>query len=114
MKTIIVTVGLIFTVVVMNAQDTLAGVYDTGKGNTKIEIKEQEGVCTGTVVSSDKLKPGTLMLKEITSVGGTWQGKLYSVKKKKWYDAVFREEDGQLLVTVDAGIAKRTVTWTKE
>lgn len=104
------TLVLLFSVISIQAQNTLNGVYHTGKENTKIEINESEG----KVLTSDKAKEGMLILRDIELVDGHWKAKLFSAKKKKWYDAVLKESEGILKVTVDAGIVSKTIEWTKE
>ena len=53
------------------------------------------------------------MLKDIKSVDGEWKAKLFSPKKKKWYDAVLENKDEKLFVTIDAGFMSKTFEWTK-
>jgi uncharacterized protein (DUF2147 family) len=98
----------------MNAQ-SIAGIWNTGQDNTKIEITEKSGVYSGNVVSSDnaEVKIGKLFLKEVKSSGGKWKGKLYSPKKDTWYNAVLEEKGNLLLVTVKAGITNKTIEWKK-
>ena len=110
MKTITLTICFLFFLVTVNAQDSLSGVYDMGKGNTKIEVEGSKG----KVVSSDKLEEGTLMLKDITAVDGAWNAKLFSPKKDKWFDAVLEKKGNLLLVTIDAGLMNKTLEWSKE
>lgn len=105
---------LLLSAFVTNAQNILSGIYRTGENNTKIEIKENGGVYSGIVIASDKAERGILILKDITPIGGEWKGQLFSAKKKKWYKAVLKREEDQLLITVNAGIAKRTVRWSRE
>jgi uncharacterized protein (DUF2147 family) len=100
----------------MNAQTSITGIWDMGQDNTKIEIKGDNGVFEGRVASSDNpsAKIGNVILKDVKSVGGTWTGKLYSVKKNKWFDAVLKAEGNQLLVTVSSGRMSKTLKWSKE
>lgn len=112
----ILTLCIMFSALAMHAQASLAGTWDMGKDNTKIEIKEGNGVYEGRLASSDNAnaKIGNLILKEVKSVGGIWRGKLYAPKKKEWYDAALKAEGTQLLVTVKSGWMSKTVKWTKE
>ncbi len=100
----------------MNAQQYLTGVWDTGKDNTKIEISEQDGVYSGIVVSSDNAKviPGKEILKDVKSVDGGWKGKVYAMRMGKWLDANLEEKGDLLLVSVKAGLMRRTLEWEKE
>jgi len=99
----------------MHAQ-SIAGVWNTGQENTKIEITEKSGVYSGKLVASDnaKAKIGALLIKDVKSVGGEWEGKMYSPKKGKWYNATLEEKGGQLLVTVKSGWMSKTVEWKKD
>lgn len=111
----LITCLLVFSAISMQAQESIAGIWNTGKDNTKIEITKEDGAYVGKIQSSDnaKAETGTLMLKEVKAVAGEWKGKLYSPKKGKWYDAVLKEAEGQLLITVKAGLMTSTVEWKK-
>lgn len=100
----------------MNAQSSISGIWNTGQDNTKIEIESENGIYDGKIISSDNsnAKKGTLILKDVKSVSGKWKGKMYSPKKKEWFDAVLKVEGSQLLVTVKSGWVSKTVKWTKE
>ena len=102
--------------ITLPAQESLVGIWNTGNENTKIEITADDGVYFGTIISSDKAdaKIGNQLLKDVKSVQGEWKGKLYSPKKGKWYDATITENGNILEVQVKAGLAKKTLEWTKE
>ncbi len=113
--------GLIFNLLLfalgMQAQQPLAGVWDTGKDNTKVEISEQEdGVFSGVVVSSDNtnVKAGKELLKDVKSVDGEWKGKVFALKRGKWMDAILEEKGDLLLVSVKSGMMSKTLEWKKE
>ena len=112
---IILTFCILFSALTMNAQESIAGIWNMGKDNTKIEITEDNGVYGGKIVSSDNTnaKIGNQLLKDIKSVGGEWKGKMYSPKKNKWYNVVLEEKGKQLLVTVKAGMMSKTLEWKK-
>lgn len=115
MKVTAVLFILLFGAISMNAQSSLNGVWNTGQDNTKIEIKSENGFYLGKIISSDNsnVKIGTLILKEVKSESGKWKGKLYSLKKKKWFDAALELKGSKLMVTVKSGWASKTVDWTK-
>ncbi len=115
MKTVLMCF-ILFSTLTLSAQQTPSGIWNTGKDNTKIEIKEENGVYAGKIVSSDNAKAeiGKLLLKEIELVDGEWKGKLFAAKKGKWMDAVLKEKGNQLLITVKAGLMKKTIEWVKE
>ena len=104
---------ILFSTLTMNAQQSIAGIWNTGKDNTKIEITAVNGVYEGIIVSSDnaKAKIGKILLKDIQSVGGKWKGKLFAAKKGKWMDAVLEEKGSQLVITVSAGWMSKTIEW---
>ncbi len=106
---------IVFNTLTLNTQDSLIGVWNIGQDNTKVEITNHNGIYEGRIISSDntKAKAGGLILKEVKSVNGKWQGKLYSPKKKEWFDAVLKVEGKKMLVTVKSGVASKTVEWIK-
>jgi len=99
----------------MNAQ-SLAGVWNTGEENTKIEITEDNDVITGKILSSDNAKAavGNQILKNLKFSDGQWTGKIYAAKKEEWYDATLEEKDNQLNITIKVGWMSKTITWKKE
>jgi len=116
MKKLAILFCVLLLAITMHAQSSLAGVWDTGKDNTKVEISEQDGIYHGVVVSSDNanVDPGKELLKEVKSVDGTWKGKVYALRKGKWLDAVLEEKGDLLLVSVKAGMMSKTLEWKKE
>ena len=102
MKNLLVLTCILFSTICMNAQQAIEGVWNTGKENTKIEIKEgADGAYAGTVISSDNTnaKIGKQLIKDVKLVDGEWKGKLFAAKKKKWMDATLKEKGNQLLIT---------------
>ena len=112
----VITLCILFSALSIHAQTSISGIWNTGQDNTKIEIKGDNGVYEGRLISSDNAnaKIGKLILKDVKSVSGTWKGKLYSVKKNKWFDAVLKAEGNHLLVTVSSGWNSKTLKWSKE
>ena len=112
---VIITLCILLSALAAHAQTSITGIWDTGQENSKIEIKEMNGVYEGKLVSSDnpKAKIGNLILKDVKSVGRTLKGKLFSVKKNKWFDAVLKTEGKQLLITISSGISSKTLKWSK-
>lgn len=107
---------ILFLSLTMHAQESLTGTWNMGEDDTKIEIKKGDGVYEGRIASSDNAnaKIGNLILKDVKSVNGKWKGKLYSPKKKEWFDATLKVAGKKLLVTVKSGLMSKTVEWTKE
>ena len=115
MKQIAIIFSILFSFTTMNAQ-SLAGVWNTGDENTKIEITEDDGIVKGKILSSDnaEAKIGNQILKDFKFNKGEWKGKLYAAKKGEWYDAVLKENGGQLDITVKVGWMSKTVHWKKD
>jgi len=93
----------------LSYSQSIEGVWNTGKENTTIEIKNGEG----KIYSSDNQKAtkGKLMIKEIQKTNNTYKGKLYIIKKKRWVDAEFIPNGNSLNVTVSAGWRSKTLKW---
>lgn len=100
----------------MNAQKSIQGTWNTGQDNTLIEIEEVNGVCNGTLVSTDKpgAKIGAIVVKEVKPSGSKWKGKVYSPKKKDWFDADLEAKGDKLTVTIKSGFMSKTVDWTRK
>lgn len=113
---ILFTYCIFFSVLTMNAQTSLGGLWNMGQDNTIIEIKAENGTYQGKIASSDNAnaKIGSLILKEVKSVDGIWKGKLYSPRKNEWFDAVLKAEGNKLLLTVKSGWMSKTLEWAKE
>lgn len=110
---ILIVFSLILSAITMNAQQSIAGTWNTGNENTKIEITKTNGIYNGKTVSSDnpEVKIGKVFLKNVKSSGDKWKGKVYSPKKDTWYNAVLEEKNGQLLVTIKSGWVSKTLKW---
>ncbi|MEM6806899.1 MAG: hypothetical protein AAF696_36195 [Bacteroidota bacterium] len=116
MKKISVLFCILFTALSMHAQQSIAGIWNTGKENTKIEITEVNGLYQGKIISSDNsaAKIGTILLKDIKPLRKGYKGKLFAAKKGEWMDAVLKEKDNQLSITVSVGFMSKTIEWAKE
>ena len=115
MKKLILTFGFIVAAFSVHAQTSITGVWNMGKDNSLIDIKEANGINTGTVISSDNAElKGKLLLKDVKLVGQEWKGQLYVPRLGKWADVTISKKDSsRLLVAVSAGLASRTVEWVK-
>ncbi|NJO00615.1 MAG: DUF2147 domain-containing protein [Bacteroidia bacterium] len=116
MKKLFLIFCFLLTVICTYAQESITGVWAMEKENTKIEIKENGGISEGTVVSSDNADViGKLLLKDVKLAGDKWTGKLYAPKLEKWMDVVITKKDAnKLSLAAKAGVASRTLEWTKE
>lgn len=115
MKKILILIAVFFTTISINAQ-SIAGVWNIGEDNTKVEITETNGVFNGKILSSDnaKAKIGNPILKDVKFSKGEWKGKMYAAKKGKWYDAVIKEKGNQMDVSIKVGFMSKTLKWKKE
>ena len=116
MKNLALIFFILFSTTTMNAQHSIAGIWNTGDDNTKIEITENDGAFYGKILSSDNTKAniGKQILKDVKFSNGEGKGKMYAAKKGKWYDAVLKENGNQLDVTIKVGFMKKTLEWKKE
>jgi len=116
MKNIALTFCMLFSITTMNAQQSIAGIWNIGDDDTKIEITENNGIFYGKISSSDNTQAniGKQILKDVKFNNGEWKGKMYAAKKGKWYDAVFKEKGNQLDVTIKVGFMSKTLEWKKE
>ena len=115
MKSLSIIFVVLFATFSMNAQQDLAGIWNTGEDNTKIEITEDAGVFKGKILSSDnaKAKIGTQIIKDVKLSNGEYKGKLYAAKRGEWYDVVLKENSSQLDITIKVGWMTKTVEWKK-
>lgn len=115
MKNLSMFIVILFSSFSMNAQ-SLAGVWNTGEDNTKIEITEVNGVYSGKILSSENTdaKVGSQILKNIKLSNTEYKGKLYAAKKGEWYDAVLKENGNQLDITIKVGWMSKAISWKKD
>jgi hypothetical protein len=100
------------------AQQSLEGVWQTGEDNTKIETYQKDGEWFGKIISTDnpkaKAKIGTDILRNFKKNGDFWEGKLYSLKKKKLVDAVITPGKNKLIIEATVGFFTKEIEWSKE
>ncbi|MGB0880688.1 MAG: DUF2147 domain-containing protein [Polaribacter sp.] len=98
------------------AQSDIAGKYVVGEQNTIVKIEPQEDVFLGKITSSDnpKAKIGKLMVKDLKEKKGKWKGKVYSPKRKEWFDAEFIPKKNTLDVKIKVGFFSKTMKWTRK
>ncbi len=117
LKTIITLLLISVTSITSYAQTDIAQEWVLGKKNTIIKIEKQnDNNYEGKIIASDNPKVilGKLMVKELKNKNGKWKGKLFSPKKKEWYDAEFAPKENVLEVKVKAGFFSKTIEWTKK
>ncbi|MFK7770512.1 MAG: hypothetical protein AB8F94_00180 [Saprospiraceae bacterium] len=108
MKNFALTICLLLATIIMNAQQSLLGIWNTGEYNAKIEISKENGVCNGKILSSDNAnaKIGNQIIKDVKLERG--------LRKGKWYDVVLKPKGKELEIKIAVGFIKKTLNWTKE
>jgi uncharacterized protein (DUF2147 family) len=98
------------------AQSDIRGTWNTGEQHTLVEIVKEGEAYAGKVISSsnDKLKPGTLLIKDVKLKKNKWKGQMYAPKKGEWYNAEFTNKGNTLEIVLSVGFMRKTVEWTKE
>jgi uncharacterized protein (DUF2147 family) len=113
---IIIVITAFFGTLLINAQSSLAGKWNTGQHNTIIEITEVDGELKGKFASSDndRVEIGKVMLKELKLEEDTWKGQIYSMRRESWMPAEIKREGNELKLEVFAGKRSRKVTWIQK
>lgn len=98
------------------SQSNFSGNWIVGEQNTIVKIEQVNGVYIGKIISSDnpKAEIGKPMVKELKQTKGVWNGKIYSPKRKEWYDAEFIQKGNKLIMEISVGYFNKTVEWTKK
>lgn len=98
------------------AQTDLSGEWIVGEQNTVVKIEQHNSIYSGKIISSDnpKVEDGKLMVKELKQTKGKWTGKVYSPKRKHWYDAEFIQKGNILNVEISVGFFSKTIEWIKK
>jgi len=114
-RTLAIAVITLFSVS-MYAQSDISGTYVLGKKNTVVKIEQEETVFNGKIMSSDnpKAEIGKLMVKDLKVKKGKWKGKIYSPKRKEWYDAEFIPKENTLDVKIKVGFFSKTIEWVRK
>ncbi|CAM1369199.1 DUF2147 domain-containing protein [Tenacibaculum xiamenense] len=115
LKTVITILFISITSITSYGQTDIAKEWVLGKKNTIVKIEKQnDNNYEGKIIASDNPKAiiGKLMVKELKNKNGKWKGKLFSPKKKEWYDAEFTPKENVLEVKVKAGFFSKTIEWT--
>lgn len=112
MKNITFVFVFLLGAISINAQ-SIEGLWNTGKENTIVKIKKVDNLYEGAIYSSDNSNApiGKLIVKDIEKKEGTYIGKIYVDKKRKWYNAEFIRTGNKLKVTVSSGLMDKTVDW---
>ena len=100
----------------MYAQTSIDGVWNTGKDNTKVKITKENNIWMGKILSSDNEKAplGKEILKDLEKKGETWNGKLFVIRKKEWYNVRIQINGNELELIVKAGFINKSSIWERE
>ena len=95
------------------SQDVLKGVWNTGEDNTLIEVYKKDEAYFGKIVSSDNSKAtiGLDVMRNFILTENKWIGKIYSLKKKKEFDAELIDNGDLLKIAVSAGFFTKKLEW---
>lgn len=114
MGNIVVTLTLFLGIISSNSQP-LAGLWNTGKENTIVEISEENGEFLGKIKSSDNEKAiaGNVILKDLLKTNDGWRGRLFVPKRQKWLDVKIAPSEARLDLVVSAGFIEKEVQWLR-
>ena len=104
---------LMFTIVYTSAQQSLEGLWKTGKEETLIEISYLNEQLIGKIKSSknEQAEIGKIILKNLQSEGKKWVGKIYAVKRKEWYSVKIVPQKEKLDLKIGSGLFSKTLEW---
>ena len=107
---------LMFSVVYTSAQQSLEGLWKTGKEETLIEISYSNEQLIGKIKSSknEQAEIGKIILKNLQSEGNKWVGKIYAVKRKEWYSVKIVPQKEKLDLKIGSGLFSKTLEWKRE
>jgi uncharacterized protein (DUF2147 family) len=98
--------------------DSITGKWK-GAGNSAVVQIQNKGSYYEGVIVEDAQNPAlvsTVIFKNLaySAVYGVWQGRIYSVKKKKDFDVTIRMKDSdKFTMIVDTGRRHRMVEWKR-
>lgn len=106
---------LMFSIVYSSEQQSLEGLWKTGKEETIIEISFSSEQLIGKIKSSnnEEAEMGKIILKALRSEGNKWVGKIYDVKRKKWYNVEIISKEEVLELKISSGIISKSLQWKK-
>jgi uncharacterized protein (DUF2147 family) len=98
------------------SQFSLEGIWNTGEENTKIEIIQTNNKWNGRIKSSENKSAqiGQIILKDLKKEGKKWTGKIYSFKRKEWYEVEIFPSNSILRLEIKVGFLSKTIKWTNK
>ncbi|QMU63789.1 MAG: DUF2147 domain-containing protein [Flavobacteriaceae bacterium] len=115
MKVLTTLFLLMFSIVYTSAQQSLEGLWKTGKEETIIEISFSSEQLIGKIKSSnnEEAEMGKIILKDLRSEGNKWVGKIYAVKRKEWYNVEIISKEEVLELKISSGLMSKSLQWKK-
>jgi uncharacterized protein (DUF2147 family) len=106
---------LMFSIVSTSAQQSLEGLWKTGKEETIIEISFSNEQLIGKIKSSnnEEAEMSKIIIKDLRSEINKWIGKIYAVKRKKWYDVEIVSKEEVLELKIISGLMSKSLQWKK-
>ena len=96
------------------AQQRITGQWDPGRVHSIVKIYQVQGEYYGKVITSDREEAiGKLALKDLSSQGNSWSGKIYVFKRQKWFNVTIEPTESTLMLTISSGMFQRQIQWTK-
>ena len=115
MKVLTTLFLLMFSIVYTSAQQSLEGLWKTGKEETIIEISFSNEQLIGKIKFSNnkEVDVGKIILKDLRSEGNKWVGKIYAIKRKEWYNVEIISKEEVLELKISFGLMSRSLQWKK-
>jgi uncharacterized protein (DUF2147 family) len=115
MKVITTLFLLMFSITYSSAQQSIEGLWETGKEESIIDISLSSEQLIGKIKSSNNKKAeiGKIILKELRKEGNKWVGKIYAAKRKKWYHVEIISKEDVLELKIGSGLMSKSLQWNK-
>jgi uncharacterized protein (DUF2147 family) len=115
MKVLTTLFLLMFSIVYTSAQQSLEGLWKTGKEETIIEIYFSNEQLIGKIKFSNnkEVDVGKIILKDLRSEENKWVGKIYAIKRKEWYSVEIISKEEVLELKISSGLISKSLQWKK-
>ena len=115
MKVLTTLFLLMFSIVYTSAQQSLEGLWKTGKEETIIEISFSNEQLIGKIKFSNnkEVDVGKIILKDLRSEENKWVGKIYAIKRKEWYNVEIISKEEVLELKISSGLISKSLQWKK-
>ena len=115
MKVLTTLFLLMFSIVYTSVQQSLEGLWKTGKEETIIEISFSNEQLIGKIKFSNnkEVDVGKIILKVLRSEENKWVGKIYAIKRKEWYNVEIISKEEVLELKISSGLISKSLQWKK-